>query len=133
MPVLCFTIGSRYSNRPESCVDVVDASTIDLFSCATPGAAARQTTPMVTLISVRRLCMKLAPWFFTLNQQFPCDEPFCMVSLWSRKERLRRPTLDYTTMMKQNDLAGDTPGFSEIVRGHNDLDAARTDGSHDVL
>ena len=32
LPVFCLKIGSRYSNRPESCVDVVDATTMD-FSC----------------------------------------------------------------------------------------------------
>jgi hypothetical protein len=32
IPVFCLKIGSRYSNRPESCTDVVDATTMD-FSC----------------------------------------------------------------------------------------------------
>jgi len=34
-------------------------------------------------------------------------------------------------MVKQNDLAGDSFGFSEIVRRHNDLDSARTDGNYE--
>jgi hypothetical protein len=77
--------------------------------------------------------MRCSPSFFTLNQQFSRDEPFCTVSLWSRKESVRRPAFDYTTMMKQNDLAADSFGFSEIVRRHNDLDPARTGREHDVL
>ena len=39
MPVFCLNSGSRYSNRPESCVEVVEATTIDL-SCAKRAGAA---------------------------------------------------------------------------------------------
>jgi hypothetical protein len=48
IPVFRFTIGSKYSNKPESCVDVVEATTIDWLSCATLGAAAKTTAPIAT-------------------------------------------------------------------------------------
>src|SRR5436190_2243151 len=40
MPVLALNSGRIWPNRPESCVDVVEATTIDL-SCACTGEAAR--------------------------------------------------------------------------------------------
>ena len=38
MPVLALNSGRMWPNRPESCVEVVEATTIDL-SCASAGAA----------------------------------------------------------------------------------------------
>src|SRR5215472_13166437 len=44
IPVFCLKIGNRYSNKPESCVDVVDATTIDL-SCAEANVDKRDPQP----------------------------------------------------------------------------------------
>ena len=41
MPVLALNSGRIWPNRPESCVEVVEATTIDL-SCAQRGACAEQ-------------------------------------------------------------------------------------------
>src|SRR5215471_7234817 len=56
IPVFCLKIGNRYSNKPESCVDVVDATTIDL-SCAYAGGATMATPSVMAAIRARRLNM----------------------------------------------------------------------------
>jgi hypothetical protein len=56
IPVFCLKIGNRYSNKPESCVDVVDATTIDL-SCAYAGGATMATASAMAAIRARRLNM----------------------------------------------------------------------------
>src|SRR5262249_2332118 len=56
IPVFCLKIGSRYSNRPESCVDVVDATTMDL-SCAYAVGVTTTALSAMAAIKVRRLNM----------------------------------------------------------------------------
>ena len=54
MPVLALNIGRMWPNRPESCVEVVEATTIDL-SCATAWPA--NTRLAVAAMIKRRVSM----------------------------------------------------------------------------
>src|SRR5262249_37250924 len=58
IPVFCLKIGNRYSNKPESCVDVVDATTIDL-SCAEANEICARTNAIPNQTGLRHLGMEL--------------------------------------------------------------------------
>ena len=48
MPVFCVKIGNRCLNKPESCVEVVEATMID-FSCAKVCPAKKTTATKTTI------------------------------------------------------------------------------------
>src|SRR5262249_10770254 len=58
MPVFCLKIGNRYPNKPESCVDGVDATTIDL-SCAEVNEICARTNAIPNQTGSRHLGMEL--------------------------------------------------------------------------
>src|SRR5262245_39557691 len=127
MPVLALNSGRMWPNKPESCVEVVDATTIDL-SCATAGGAPTTAARAKATSSVRRVAM-----IFSSDQKLPVDEAARLLRLWSREKRFGRAALDHAAAVQQHDLAGETPRLAEIVGRHDDLDAARGDGANDIL
>src|SRR4051812_49739667 len=70
MPVLALNIGRMWPNRPESCVEVVEATTIDL-SCAEAWPA--NTALAAIAISIRRDSVFIGCPFQS-NEQFAREE-----------------------------------------------------------
>src|SRR5262245_60335406 len=61
MPVLALNSGRMWPNRPESCVEVVEATTMDL-SCARTGPAATRATVAAKTSRLRRVGMVLSSY-----------------------------------------------------------------------
>src|SRR3974390_3222871 len=130
MPVFFLNSGSRYSNRPESCVDVVEATTINL-SCASAGVAA-MTAPSARATSAWRLNMNSSTFVF-LDQQLSSDEFLRFFRARIGEKFPRRTLFDQPAAVQQHDVASEPLCLAEIVRRHHHLDAACSDGAHDVL
>src|SRR3974377_490464 len=132
MPVFFLSRGSMYSNRPESCVDVVEATTIDL-SCASAGVAA-MTAPSARATSAWRLKMNSSTFVFCfLDQQLPSVDFFRFFRARIGEKFPHRTLFDQPTAVQQHDVASEPLCLAEIVRRHHHLDAACGDGAHDVL
>ena len=133
MPVLALNSGRMWPNRPESWVEVVDDTTIDL-SCASAVAPPSTAAVAARTSSVRRVSMHFPPSVRRDQiKQLAGDEAAGFLGFRSCEERLGRAALDDAAAMQQHDLAGEAPRLAEIVRRHHDLDAARGDGADDVL
>src|SRR6185312_9969345 len=133
IPVFFLNSGKRYSNRPESCVDVVDATTIDL-SCANDcGAVKVSAQSASTEQKVRRDSIENPPFVSELNQQIAGDEFSCFFGLRVGEEVVGGSSFNHVTAVKQNDLATDAPRLPEVMRGHDDFHAARRNRRDDVF
>src|SRR5260221_7818200 len=129
MPVLALNSGRMWPKRPESSVDVVEATTIDL-SCAM--AQALNSRLAATAIRKRRLSM-LSPRISCSDEQVAANE----FPGLDRSRRLEeggcRGALDHPAAMEHDDLARQAPRLAEIVGRHHHLDAARDDGTDHIL
>src|SRR6516225_8213854 len=80
IPVLALNSGRMWPNRPESCVEVVEATTMDL-SCAHTGPAATRETVAANTNTLRRvgmtspLCVPLSRVRDGSDQQLAAYEP----------------------------------------------------------
>src|SRR5579863_7222965 len=134
IPVFSLKRGSRYSKKPESCVEVVDATTIERSSARAPVAtpdSARAATPRATHVRI------LAAGFIhrpsDLDQQFPGDESLRRVRNRIGKELLRGAALDQLAAVEQKNLPREPSRLSEIVRRHHHLDTRLAHRAHQVL
>src|SRR6516164_6637709 len=75
MPVFCLNRGRIKPNSPESSVEVVEATRMDL-SCARADALKAMAA---TAIRQRRISISIPP-VCPLDEQFPSDELLCLVS-----------------------------------------------------
>src|SRR5262245_3566732 len=121
MPVLALNSGRMWPNRPESCVEVVDATTIDL-SRAHTGPAAMRATVAAKTSRLRRvgmvlssLCSSIAGWGHGLDQQLASHEAARLLGPGVGKECVGRAALDHAAAMHEHDLAGEAPRLAEIV------------------
>src|SRR5690349_13950754 len=128
MPVLALNNGRIWPNNPVSCVDVVEATTMDL-SCAADDAV--KTVRETRASSRRRVSMRGS--LLRLDKQFAADEFLGLRRAGKSKEVFCGPGFGNASAMQQNDIAGQTPRFAEIMRGHHHLDAARRDIADHVL
>src|SRR5215467_7994338 len=121
MPVLALNSGRMWPNRPESCVEVVDATTMDL-SRAPTGAAAMRATVAVKTSRLRRIGMVLSFIFLyrgisdASDQQLAAHEPARLLGPGVGKECVGRAALDHAAAMHEHDLAGEALRLAEIVR-----------------
>src|SRR5215472_14456477 len=139
MPVLALNSGRMWPNRPESCVEVVEATTMDL-SRAPTGPAAMRATVAATTSRLRRVGIGTLLFMFLYrgvgdgsDQQLAAHEPARLLGPGVGKECVGRAALDHAAAMDEHDLAGETPRLAEIVRRHHHLDPARSNGADDVL
>src|SRR5215510_6691311 len=139
MPVLALNSGRMWPNRPESCVEVVEATTIDL-SRARTGPAAMRATVAAKTSRLRRvgmvlssLCSSIAGWATASDQQLASHEAARILGPGVSKECVGRAALDHASAMHEHDLAGEAPRLAEIVRRHHHLDPARSNDADDVL
>src|SRR5882724_8270930 len=136
MPVFFVNNGSRYSNSPESWVEVVDATTMKRSS-ASVGAAHSPTPRTAAPSPVRNIRLNmtssLLPEWSASPQQFSLDEGRRLRRQGPRKELHRRPLFEQTAAMQEDDLIGKPPRLAEVVCGHDDLRAAQIDGGDDIL
>src|SRR5262249_6824799 len=130
MPVLALNAGRMWPNRPESWVEVVEATTIDL-SCAAAGAM--QSRVAATISSVRRWSMRFSLLFCSSDQKLAGDEAARVGGLRRREECPGGGTLDHAAAMQQYDLATQASRLAEVVGRHHHLDAAQCDRADDVL
>src|SRR6516165_2211384 len=140
MPVFCLNSGRMWPKRPESCVDVVEATTIDL-SCA--GAGAGDTASTQTIATRARIARRIGMEFPLLclfleacersKEQLAVDEAARLLGFGREKENLGRTVLDHAAAMHEHDLAGEPLGLAEIVGRHYHFDAAHGHSANDVL
>ena len=95
--------------------------------------AAKLLRKIVMMATMMERRVSIQALLFGSNQQASRDEDPC---LWGfrRTEELHgiRPFDDAATMQQDN-LASQTPSLTEIVSGHDNLDAARRDGADDIF
>src|SRR5712671_3856010 len=127
MPVACRKIGRMWPNRPESSVEVVDATTID-FSCAEAGA--QRAAARAAARSNRRVCMGSS---VPSDDEIAADEGGALRGCGCGEETLGARLLAHASAQHEHDLAGEPARLSEVVRRHHDLDAGLRDGAQDVL
>src|SRR5262249_18147022 len=130
MPVLALNSGRMWPNRPESWVEVVEATTIDL-SCAAAGAM--QSRVAATISSVRRWSMRFSLLFCSSDQKLAGDEAARVGGLRRREEWPGGGTLDHAAAVQQPDPAARASRLAEIVGRHHHLDAAQRARADDVL
>src|SRR5260221_2932519 len=128
MPVLALNSGRIWPKRPESCVEVVEATTIDLSS-ARAGPPSRMAA---TAMRQRRLSMTV-PRGWRSDEQVAGDECPRLGSSRRGEEGGGGAGLDHPAARQHDDLARQPPRLAEIMGRHHDLDAARDDGADDVL
>src|ERR1700761_2833494 len=64
-----------------------------------------------------------------LDKQFPSDEFSRLLGGRRAEESLRGRAFNYAALVQKNNLPGQSFGFTQIVRCHNDLDPSRADAS----
>src|SRR5579863_255780 len=136
IPVFALKRGSRYSKRPESWVEVVDATTIERSSARAPIAApdsATAATPRTTHVRILAAGFIQRPSDLELNQKFSGDESFRRLRHRIGKERLRGAALNQLAAVEQQNLPREPSRLSEIVCRHHHLDARLAHRAHDVL
>src|SRR5262249_34987518 len=120
MPVFCLNSGRMWPKRPESCVDVVEATTIDL-SCAGAGDTASTQTIATRARIARRIGMEFPLLCLFLEacerskEQLAVDEAARLLGFGRQKENLGRTVLDHAAAMHEHDLAGEPLGVAEMV------------------
>src|SRR6516164_1593876 len=139
MPVLALNSGRMWPNRPESCVEVVEATTMDL-SRAPTGPAAMRATVAATTSRLRRVGIGALLFMFLyrgvgdgLDQQLASHEAARLLGPGVSKECVGRAALDHASAMHEHDLAGEAPRLAEVMRRHHHLDPARSNDADDVL
>src|SRR6516162_999651 len=138
MPVFCLNSGRMWPKRPESCVEVVEATTIDL-SCAGAGDTASTQTIATRARIARRIGMEFPLLCLFLEacerskEQLAVDEAARLLGFGREKENLGRTVLDHAAAMHEHDLAGEPLGLAEIVGRHYHFDAAHGHSANDVL
>src|SRR5262249_6496944 len=132
MPVFLVKIGSRYSNSPESCVEVVDATTMKRSS-ASVGTAHSPRPTSTAPRPVRNVRLSIAFSSLSSPEQPPLDEGRGLPRRRPGEEVRRRPLLEQAATMQEHDLVGKAPRLAEIVRGHHDLRAREVDRADDLL
>src|SRR6516164_2405861 len=122
MPVLALNSGRMWPNRPESCVEVVEATTMDL-SRAPTGPAAMRATVAATTSRLRRVGIGALLFMFLyrgvgdgLDQQLAAHEAARLLGPGVGKECVGRAALDHAAAMQEHDLAGEALRLAEIVR-----------------
>src|SRR5262245_38468004 len=128
MPVLPLNSGRMWPNRPESCVEVVEATTMDL-SRAPTGPAAMRATVATTTSRLRRVGIGALLFMFLYrgvgdgsDQQLAAHEPATrLLGPGVGKECVGRAALDHAAAMHEHDLAGEALRLAEIVRRHHHL------------
>src|SRR5262245_30240118 len=109
MPVFALNSGRMWPNSPESWVDVVDATTIDL-SCAVAAllpsrvAAAAAITSMRWIGSIRFSSVVVGSGS---EQQLAGEEAARLLGGGCGEETLRRARFDDAPAVHQHDLAGE--------------------------
>src|SRR3954469_1254670 len=129
MPVLALNIGRMWPNRPESCVEVVEATTIDL-SCAEAWPA--NTALAAIAISTRRDSVFIGCPFQS-NEQFAREECPGLGGLRPVEERRGSGGLHDAAAVKHDDVTGEPARFAEIMGRHHDLDIAFANRADDVF
>src|SRR2546421_12931575 len=135
MPVVALNSGRIWLNRPESCVDVVEATTIDL-SCASAGAPA---SAMVAAMTNRLRTMDIVFFSFVSRDrwpshpQLPGGEPARLLGFGLGKESFGWTVLAHAAAMHEHNVARPTLGLAEIVRRHPHLHATQREGASDIL
>src|SRR5689334_11259209 len=128
IPVLALKAGSRWPNRPDCSVEVVDATTMN-FSCAIAGSASRAKAP-ASRPRVKRRFMK-SP--FQSEQEFAGQIGRCLSASGRFEEGGRRRVFDEPTAVEKDDVVGEPARLAEVVRGHHDLGAGGADAGDDLL
>ena len=127
MPVLALKIGRMWPNRPESCVEVVEATTMDL-SCAERGRAERG--------GERRARARIRRFMHVLHLQItrsPRRNAAASGVAGEAKNARGLGALDQPAARQKHDVAGEPARLPEVVRRHHDLHARGRDVAHDVL
>src|SRR5262249_27305146 len=114
MPVLALNSGRMWPNRPESCVEVVDATTMDLSRAPTGPAAMRA---MVAAKTSRLRRVHMVPSSLcsyrgigdASDQQFTAHEAARLLGPGVGKECVGRAALDHAAAMHEHDLAREAP------------------------
>src|SRR5262249_1340921 len=127
MPVLALNGGRMWPNRPESSVEVVEATMMDL-SPAPTGPVAMRATVAAKTSRLRRvgmvlssLCSSIAMFLYRgvgdgSDQQLTAHEAARLLGLGAGKECVGRAALDHAAAMHEHDLAGEALRLAEIVR-----------------
>src|SRR5215213_10371003 len=115
MPVLALNIGSKWPNRPESCVEVVEATTIDL-SCAKAWPANTRAAAAI----IRRRVSIFIGRPFPSNQKFAREECFGLGGLRHLEERRGVGGFRDAAAVKHDDVAGEPARLAEIMGRHHD-------------
>src|SRR5262250_3102766 len=112
-PVLALNSGRMWPNRPESSVEVVEATTMDL-SRARTGPAAMRATVAAKTSRLRRVGMVCSPLYVPLSRgarrlrpACAAHEPARLLSPGVGKECVGRAALDHAAAMHEHDLAGE--------------------------
>src|SRR4029078_5540979 len=105
LPVVALSSGRMCLNRPESSVDVVDATTMD-FSCAAAGEI--NATARARAFRQRRISISFLP-VWSSQQQFAGEEARGFLAAGSRKECLGGRGLDHPPAMQHKKVAGGAP------------------------
>src|SRR5512139_3013559 len=131
IPVWALNNGRIWPNMPESCVEVVEATTIDL-SCACTGETASMAMVAARMNRRRVGIMFVVPCFLCphgrrSNEEFAGDESVRVLACGCVKEGVGRTTFDHAPAMHENDVTGEPSGLVKIMRRHHHLDAARDD------
>src|SRR4051794_1291187 len=111
MPVLALNIGRMWPNSPESWVEVVDATTIDL-SCAEAWPA--NTALAAIAISIRRDSVFIGCPFQS-NEQFAREECPGLGGLRPVEERRGSGGLHDAAGGEHDDVGGEAARFAEIM------------------
>src|SRR5215813_4027314 len=128
MPVFCLKSGRMKPYSPESCVEVVDATTIDL-SCASAGAQSAAATAAAR--RSRRVGMMRVSW--SSDDEIAADEGGGLAGCGYSEEALGIGAFVHGAVQHEHDLAGEPVRLAEVVRRHHDLDAGLGDRADDVL
>src|SRR4051812_36094432 len=126
MPVLALNSGRMWPNRPESCVDVVEATTIDL-SCANAGV--HSAAANVSASTTRRFifCSSF------LDHEIAAQERGGLCCFRRVEECRSLGALDQPSTRQENNVARKPARLPEFVCRHHDLHPGGRDTRDDVF
>ena len=107
---------------------MIEATVVDLSL-----AAANLLGKIGMMATTRERRVSIQALLFGLNQQASGDEDPCLWGFRRTEESHGIRPFDDAATMQQNNLASQTPSLTEIVSGHDNLDAARRDGADDIF
>src|SRR5690348_15685366 len=113
MPVFCLKTGRMWPNKPESCVDVVEATTIDL-SCASEGGPSAADSASAS----RKRRFIPAPHQILSDHEVAAQKRGGFRCLRRVEEVIGRGSLDQAATRQKDYIAGKPPRLSELMRRH---------------